>query len=505
MSDTDRTPEDDLPETSLAELPPQLRDACARAGWTTLMPVQRRALPYVFANRDTMTQSRTGSGKTGAFVLPILDRVDPSLRACQALILVPTRELAKQVEAEAHMLAGDSGVRTVAIYGGTAYGPQLEAFERGAHLVVGTPGRVLDHLLRGTLSLYEIRMLVLDEADRMLSMGFYPDMQRVRRHMPREHVNSHLFSATFPRHVLRLSGEFLQDPVTLSLSTDHVHVTDVLHVFHTVPPGGKDRCLVRVLEKENPVAAIVFCNTKRYVTFVKTVLQRFGWDADELSADLNQSQRERVLQRVRDGKLRILVATDVAARGLDIPELSHVIQYEPPDETEAYIHRAGRTGRAGASGRAITLVSKNSMETVALRRIEKEYEIDMQERDVPSEDEVADLLSQRVTALLESELRERRQLERERLERFLPLVRELSAESDESVLLAMLLDDYYQRSMKRSPVDDRPPRRESRDDDDQRQRDDGRGPGRRDERPRNDRGGGDSGGRRRRRRGGGCN
>ena len=455
------------------------------------MPVQSRALPYLLSDRDTMVQSRTGSGKTGAFLLPILDRIDTSRRTCQALILVPTRELAKQVEAEAALLAGDAGVRTVAVYGGTAYGPQLDAFSRGAHLVVGTPGRVLDHLIRGNLSLDDIQMLVLDEADRMLSMGFYPDMRRVRACMPKHRVNCHLFSATFPSHVLRLSGEFLTNPITLSLSTDHVHVTDVLHVFHRIPAGDKDRCLVRVLEKENPTAAIVFCNTKRYVTFVRTVLQRFGWDADELSADLNQTQRERVLQRVRDGKLRILVATDVAARGLDIPELSHVIQYEPPDDTEAYIHRAGRTGRAGASGRAITLVSDNSMETVALRRIEKEYEIDMQERDIPSEEEVADLLSQRVTALLEADLRERKQLERERVERFLPLVRQLSEEADESVLLALLLDDYYQRSMKRSPVADDRPRREDRDGD--RSRDDrggrgGGGRGRRDDRPA-DRGG----------------
>ncbi len=418
------------------------------------MPVQKRALPYALAGRDLMVQSRTGSGKTGAFVLPILDAIDPSVNACQALILAPTRELAKQVEAESSMLAGDSGVRTVAVYGGAAYGPQLEALERGAHLVVGTPGRVLDHLMRRTLELDEIEILVLDEADRMLSMGFYPDMLKVKSYLPQRDVNAFMFSATFPPHVMGLSGLFLTDPLTLSLSTDHVHVTDVLHVFYTMKSVQKDRCLMRIMEVENPTAAIVFCNTKRMVHYVNVVMQRFGWDADELSADLNQGQRERVMQRVRDGKLRILVATDVAARGIDIPALSHVFQYEPPADLEVYIHRAGRTGRAGASGRAITLASSDSFERISLNRIAKKYSIDLQEREVPSEEHVADLVSQRVTARLEAEWRTLGQLEQERVKRFVPLAKTLGEIEDESVLMAMLLDKYYQQTLQ---VDGGPP------------------------------------------------
>jgi len=501
VSDTDTSADDEHPEITLAELPQHLRDACKRAGWDSLMPVQKKAIPYLLDGRDVMIQSRTGSGKTGGFILPILERIDEREAVTQALVLVPTRELAKQVAADAELLAGDSGVRTVAVYGGTSYEPQLRAFHEGAHLVVGTPGRVLDHLLRRNFSLDALEVLVLDEADRMLSMGFFPDMLKVKSYLPGRGVNTCLFSATFPQHVLGLSRQFLHDPVTLSLSTDHVHVTDVIHVSCSIEPGDKDHSLVRILEVENPTAAIIFCNTKRFVHYVNVVLQRYGWDSDELSSDLDQNKRERVLQRVRDGKLRILVATDVAARGLDIPELSHVIQFEPPDDHEAYIHRSGRTGRAGASGRAITLVTRNSGEAVALRRIEKQYDIDIQERPVPTEEEVAALLGQRITAKLEASLRGRAQLEQKRIQRFIPLVKSLAGIDDEAVLLAMLLDDYYSRMMADSPAteaepepDRRPRSSESRDGD--RSRGGGSGGGR-------SRGGGGGGGGRSRRRGGG--
>ena len=347
----------DLPEISIGDLSENLAQAVAKVGWDKLMPVQSRAIPYVLAGRDVMVQARTGSGKTGAFVLPMLDRIDPRNKACQALVLVPTRELAKQVGDQAELLGKSAGLNVVAVYGGVKYGGQLDAFRKGAQVVVGTPGRVLDHLMRGTLNLDALRMLVFDEADRMLSMGFYPDMVRVKGYLPRRRVHSSMFSATFPHHVLTLANQFLHEPETLSLSEDHIHVTEVEHLYYDVPALKKDRCLVRLIEIDNPQSAIIFCNRKQTVSYVAAVLQNFGYDADALSADLSQGARERVLQRVRDGKLKFLVATDVAARGLDIPALSHVYQYEPPEDPEAYIHRAGRTGRAGASGVAITLVS----------------------------------------------------------------------------------------------------------------------------------------------------
>ncbi len=438
-------PQNPLPAITLEQLPQHLRDAAARAGWTTLMPVQARAIPYLLAARSMMIQARTGSGKTGAFLLPMLSRLDPKRSHCQALILVPTRELARQVWQEADTLCGGAGFRTVAVYGGVGYGPQIDALRQGAHIVVGTPGRVLDHLLKRTLSLDHLEMLILDEADRMLSMGFYPDMKQVQRHLPARALNTCMFSATFPAYVMRTAREFIREPEFLTLSRDHVHVTDTEHVFYTAPGMDKDRSLVRLIEIENPASAIIFCNTKTKVHYVSAVLQRFGYDADELSADLSQKDRERVLERVRKGTLRFLVATDVAARGLDIPDLSHVIQYEPPEDLEGYIHRAGRTGRAGATGVAISLVS--GVEKFDLDRIAKRYTIDLQERPLPTDADVETVVAERVTTLLEARLRERDKLQTERSQRFVPLARSLAENEDESAIIAMLLDDYYQQTL----------------------------------------------------------
>jgi ATP-dependent RNA helicase DeaD len=437
-------PTNPLPAAALETLPEALRDAAARAGWTSLMPVQAQAIPYLLAGRDMIIQARTGSGKTGAFLLPMLARLDPARNDCQALILVPTRELARQVWQEAETLCGTAGLQAVAVYGGVGYGAQNEALRRGAQIVIGTPGRVLDHLLKRTLSLEALELLVFDEADRMLSMGFYPDMKQLQRHLPARRLNICMFSATFPSYVLRTAYEFIRKPEFLTLSRDHVHVTDTEHIVYNVPDMGRERSLVRLLEIENPASAIIFCNTKAHVHFVTVVLQRFGYDADELSADLAQAERDRVLARVRQGTLRFLVATDVAARGLDIPELSHVIQYEPPEDHESYIHRAGRTGRAGASGIAITL-SSNRSERAILDRIAKRYEIDFQERPLPSDADVEAVVTERLTTRLEARLRERDRLQAERSRRFIPLARTLIESEDESAIIAMLLDDYYQQ------------------------------------------------------------
>lgn len=434
-----------LPPTTLEQLPPALREAAARAAWASLVPVQARGLPYLLAGRNMLIQARTGSGKTGVFLLPMLERLDPKRPRCQALVLVPTRELAKQVWQEAEKLFGGSGLRAVAVYGGVGYGPQTTALKEGAHIVVGTPGRVLDHLLRRALSLEHLKLLVFDEADRMLSMGFYPDMREVQRYLPGRDIHACMFSATFPEAVLRSAREFVREPEFLSLSTDHVHVAETEHVFYVVDGMDKDRSLVRLIEVENPASAIIFCNTKAQVHYVAVVLQRFGYDADELSADLSQSERERVLERVRKGALRFLVATDVAARGLDIPSLGCVIQYEPPEEVENYIHRAGRTGRAGASGVAISLVNKG--ERYTLEKIAKQYSIPLEERTIPSGEDVAAIVAERLTALLEAKLRDRDRLQTERSRRFSALARSLAENEDEAAIMTMLLDEYYQNSL----------------------------------------------------------
>ncbi|MFQ5400744.1 MAG: DEAD/DEAH box helicase [Anaerolineae bacterium] len=453
-------PENRLPEVTMADLPPRLLDATARAGWTELTPVQSKAMPYIMAGRDLMVQARTGSGKTGAFIMPIMELVNTRQDACQALVLVPTRELAQQVAAEAKTLAGEEGMNVAAVYGGVKYGPQLAAFRRGAHLVVGTPGRVLDHLLRHTLSLEHLKVLVFDEADRMLSMGFYPDMRRIQEFLPRRKIHGCMFSATLPPRVRSLALQFLEEPSFLSLSRDQVHVAETTHAYYATPALDKDRALVRIIEVENPTSAIIFCNTKTRVHYVAVVLRRFGYDADELSGDIAQKDREKVMGRLRAGKLRFLVATDVAARGIDISELSHVIQYEAPKDPEVYIHRAGRTGRAGAAGEAFTLVGDFS-EQAQLKRIAKQYGIHFQQRPLPTDEDVTAIVSERIIVLLEAKRRERDKLQTERMQRFIPLVREWANDEEGVALLAMLLDDYYQRSLHAPPPQPTPDKPES--------------------------------------------
>jgi ATP-dependent RNA helicase DeaD len=447
-------PEDRLPEISLEALSERLQAAAARAGWTSHLPVQAKAIPYFQARRDLMIQSQTGSGKTGAYLLPVLERIDPEKPLCQALVLVPTRELAQQVAREAGILGEAMGVRSIAVYGGVAYGPQLKAFEQGAHLVVGTPGRVLDHLIKRSLSLKHLEVLIFDEADRLLSMGFYPDMKQVQEYLPSHGLSGYMLSATFPDFVIRLAEEFLHQPGFLSLSRDQVHVAGTDHFYYVLPGMEKDRGLVRIIEIENPVSAIIFCNTKSTVHYLTVVLQRFGYDADELSSDLSQGAREKVMARVREGTLRLMVATDVAARGIDIQELSHVIQYEPPEDPEIYIHRVGRTGRAGASGVALSLVTL--LEEIKLKQIARKFGIELQERPMPGEAQVEAIVSQRATARLEADLRSRDSLKTERMKRFFPLALSLCQGEEEIALLAMLLDDYYQKSLPVSPP--QPPR-----------------------------------------------
>lgn len=441
--------ESGLPEITVENLPAKLKPGLERAGWRELMPVQAKVIPHIQAGRDVLIQSRTGSGKTGAFLLPVLGDLNPKINACQALVLEPTRELASQVEGEAQILSTGLGLRSLTVYGGVSYAAQNSGLRQGTHLVVGTPGRILDHLIRGTLKLNELRYLILDEADRLLSMGFYPDIQHLQEFLPKRRPQSLMFSATIPPNVARLAERFLEQPVFINLSSDHVHVTEVQHVYYTVPRMDKDRSLVRILEAENPASALIFCNTRTRTNYVTVVLQRFGYNADELSSDLNQKQREAVLERIRKGQLRFLVATDVAARGIDLPELSHVFIYEPPDNPEDYIHRAGRTGRAGAGGTAISLV--DVLEESSLKRIRHQYKIDFQERKLPEDEDVANIVAQRATALLEAKLRERDKLKIERMERFLPLVNDLAADEETLPLLAMLIDDFYQQAFHNPP------------------------------------------------------
>lgn len=440
-----------LPEMTFDGLPTRLRDACDRAGWDKLMPVQERAMPYLMAGKDIMVQARTGSGKTGAFVLPLLEKLDSDTPQCQTLVMVPTRELASQVAAEARMLAGEKGIKVVAVYGGVGYKEQLDAFREGAQLVVGTPGRILDHLMRRNLVLDDLKVLIFDEADRMLSVGFYPDMVEVKRYLPSNLVGSFMFSATFPQSVLRLAEEFMHEPELLSLSSDEENITSIAHQFVEVQAMGKERKLIKLIELENPSSALIFCNTKRNVEFTAALLSQFGFDAEGLTSDLTQNRREKLMAQIKAGELRFLVATDVAARGIDIPELSHVFMMEPPEDPESYVHRAGRTGRAGATGTAITLV--DVIQKMELERIASRFKIKFQEIKDPTEEDVSAIIEERLTALLEKRYRKLTNIQRERVSRFLPLAKKYGEDEEALALLAMLLDEIYQPTLHGKPVE----------------------------------------------------
>ena len=449
LSEDNNTHDDQTIELTIDRLSPALQSAVQQAGWTKLMPVQSVAIPLILANRDVRVQSRTGSGKTGAFILPLLERIDPKKRACQTLILTPTRELATQIVQEAEVLTKGSGINVIPVYGGVGYTKQRNAFKNGYQLVVGTPGRIIDHLNEGNLKLNDLRLFVLDEADRMLSVGFYRDIKAIGRFLPPHHINTCMFSATYPPHVMRLANDFLQDPVTLSLSRDELHRdSGIEHIQIPVFGMDKDQILVRLLETENPESAIIFCNSRAKVHYVSVVMQRYGYNADELSGDLSQRAREEVLGRVREGKLRFMVATDVAARGIDIPELSHIIQYEVPDQSEVYVHRAGRTGRAGASGTAIILV--DTLEKLKMGKIIREHKIDIQEQEAPTEVSVYKMMVDRVTVSLASDLRSRPPQFQSYLIAFEQMAELMLSDSDGIRALAMLIDDHYDSLSKSS-------------------------------------------------------
>jgi ATP-dependent RNA helicase DeaD len=397
-------------------------------GWTRATAVQEKVIPQMRAGHDLIVQAHTGSGKTGAFGIPIAEAIDPELAHCQALVLAPTRELANQVADEIAALGRHRGVRTVPIYGGVGYQQQIERIEAGAHVVVGTPGRILDHLGSGRLSFARVRSLVFDEADELLSLGFWPDMREIHKHLPRQR-QSCLFSATIPERVRSLSRVFLKDPVFVSLSEGQVGPQEIEHFFVLTTAQEKDASLVRILEYENPDSAIIFCNTKSDVRYVTAFLQRRGYDADQISGDLTQPAREKAMARIKAGTLRFLVATDVAARGIDISDLSHVIGYSAPESPEVYVHRTGRTGRAGKAGIAISLVS--GLDIGNFRYLQQVNQIRIVERKLPGEAEIVERLRDRLSVKIEQELRALPERERKwNLDRFLPVVEALAASAE---------------------------------------------------------------------------
>ena len=385
----DRTPDDAPSELDLVDLglPEPLLRAVLDLGFTRPTPIQAAAIPALLAGRDITGVAQTGTGKTAAFGLPLLAAVDPELGQVQALVLTPTRELAMQVaEALESFAKHVRGLSVVAVYGGSPFLPQQRALARGAQIVVGTPGRVIDHLDRRTLRMDAIKFLVLDEADEMLRMGFAEDVDKIFGAAPTKRQVA-LFSATMPPPIVRVAAEHLNDPVQIATSRQSSTVTNVHQTFAIVPFRHKIGALARVLATSDAEAAIVFTRTRGAAEEVGSALVARGLSAATISGDVAQKDREKIVERLRGGGLDILVATDVAARGLDVERVGLVVNFDVPSEPEAYVHRIGRTGRAGRTGEALTFVTPN--EQGRLRAIERLTRQKLEETSIPSPADVS--------------------------------------------------------------------------------------------------------------------
>jgi ATP-dependent RNA helicase DeaD len=362
--------------------------AVAEVGYESPSPIQAATIPAMLASRDVLGQAQTGTGKTAAFALPVLSNADVSQVKPQALVLAPTRELAIQVaEAFQRYASAIPGFRVLPVYGGQPYGQQLSALKRGVHVVVGTPGRVIDHLDRGTLDLSELKTLVLDEADEMLRMGFIDDVEAVLKKLP-ESRQVALFSATMPPQIRRIAQTYLRDPVEVTIAAKTTTSANIRQRYWWVSGLHKLDALTRILEVEPFDAMIIFARTKAGTEELAQKLQARGLAAAAINGDMQQAQRERTIGQLKEGKLDILVATDVAARGLDVERISHVLNYDIPYDTESYVHRIGRTGRAGRSGEAILFVTPR--EKGMLRAIERATRQPIEEMQLPSVQAVND-------------------------------------------------------------------------------------------------------------------
>ena len=381
----------DTIETTFSDLGlnASILQALTDLGYEKPSPIQAECIPHLLGGRDVLGMAQTGSGKTAAFSLPLLHNLDPELKAPQILVLAPTRELAVQVaEAMTDFSKHMHGVNVVALYGGQRYDVQLRALRQGPQIVVGTPGRLLDHLKRGTLNLSNLKGLVLDEADEMLRMGFIEDVETIMAEIPAEHQTA-LFSATMPEAIRRITRRFMKEPQEVRIQSSVTTRPDISQSYWSVYGMRKNEALVRFLEAEDFDAAIIFVRTKNATLEVAEALERSGYNSAALNGDMNQALREQTLERLKDGRLDILIATDVAARGLDVERISLVVNYDIPMDSESYVHRIGRTGRAGRAGRALLFVENR--ERRLLRNIERTMKLTIPEVELPN----AELLGKR--------------------------------------------------------------------------------------------------------------
>ena len=469
MSASDNASEAGPPGFRELGLPESLVRVLAEVGYESPSPIQAATIPLLLGGRDVLGQAQTGTGKTAAFALPILAKIDRSLPRTQALVLAPTRELAIQVaEAFQRYAAHLKDFHVLPIYGGQGYGPQLSALRRGAHVVVGTPGRIIDHLERGSLSLDQVRHVVLDEADEMLRMGFIDAVEGILEKAPKERQTA-LFSATMPAPIRRIAQRHLREPAEIEIKAKTRTAANVRQRYWMVSGLHKLDALTRILEAEPFEAMIVFTRTKQATEELAEKLQARGFSAAAINGDIPQPLRERCIQKLKDGQLDILVATDVAARGLDVDRISHVFNYDVPYDTESYVHRIGRTGRAGRSGEAILFIAPR--ERHLLRAIERATRQPIEPMELPSVAAVNDQriakFRLRIDAALEAEglgiYRELiDQYERERNVPAVEIAAALArvAQGDEPLLLTEPVREAMPERVGRPPREERPARAE---------------------------------------------
>lgn len=346
-------------------------------GITEPTPVQEQTIPLLLTKRDIIAQAQTGTGKTLAFLLPVVEKIDPDDKFVQALIITPTRELALQITNEVKKIVSHKGINFLAAYGGQDVEQQVRKLKGAVHIVIGTPGRLLDHVRRGSVILSSVKMLVLDEADQMLDMGFLKDVEQIISKTPEERQTM-LFSATMPKELRFLALKYMKEAAQVHIQSKNITLDEIRQVVVETTDRSKQDALCKAVDEYNPFMAIIFCRTKRRVSALNSALKRRGYNSDELHGDMTQAKRERVMKAFRKAELQLLVATDVAARGLDIEGVTHVFNYDIPQDVESYIHRIGRTGRAGQAGVAVTFVAPKDREF--LRVIERGIKFTLEKR-----------------------------------------------------------------------------------------------------------------------------
>ena len=380
-----------------AEIDEDILKAVLSMGFENMSPIQEKAIPVMLEGRDIIGQAQTGTGKTAAFGIPMIQRVDPEMKKLQGIVLCPTRELAIQAAEEIRKLAKyKHGIKVLPVYGGQDINRQIRALSSGVQIIVGTPGRVIDHMRRHTIKTGEIRMIILDEADEMLNMGFREDIETILKDMPKEHQMA-LFSATMPEAILQITHEYQsEDAEYIRVTPKEITVSAIKQAYYRIARQDKKEAICRLLDYYQPIRSLIFCNTKKMVDEMAEFLKERGYQAEGLHGDLSQYQRDTVMNSFRNGRCNILIATDVAARGIDVRGVDAVFNYDVPEDIEYYVHRIGRTGRAGKAGRSFTLVS--GREIYKIRDIEKICHTMIQERKLPAPKDILSARAKKVFA-----------------------------------------------------------------------------------------------------------